>query len=302
MKRTWLSVFLVACLLLCGGCTQQTSTAEDTVFYYLDTSTGALATGNIDHLSEDGEESVAQLLDALRTVPIGKEGTPILDGSFALQTRDLSGGVLTLDVSGTYDSLPKAREVLVRAGLVRTLVQAEGVRRVTITVDGEPLLDAAGNEVGPMRGESFIDNSAQQVNNYERDTVVLYFTDDKGEALIAEPRAIYHSSSQPLEWAVVQRLVDGPKVEGNYPVMTTDVEIISVSTAQGICYVNLSGAFLNNTLAVSDAVPVYAIVNSLVESCHVDGVQFSVEGDAKVVFRDTIDLGDLIKEDTSLIR
>ena len=52
--------------------------------------------------------------------------------------------------------MSKAREVLVRAGFVRTLVQIQGVRYVAFTVDGIPIPRIpGGNEVGLVGGHFY---------------------------------------------------------------------------------------------------------------------------------------------------
>ena len=42
-----------------------------------------------------------------------------------------------------------------RAGLVRTFVQVPEVERVTLLIDGDPLQDSKGREIGTMTAESF---------------------------------------------------------------------------------------------------------------------------------------------------
>lgn len=42
-----------------------------------------------------------------------------------------------------------------RAGLVRTFVQVPEVERVTLLIDGDPLKDSKGREIGTMTADSF---------------------------------------------------------------------------------------------------------------------------------------------------
>ena len=44
-----------------------------------------------------------------------------------------------------------------RAGLVRTFVQVPEVERVTFLIDGDPLKDSKGREIGTMTADSFLE-------------------------------------------------------------------------------------------------------------------------------------------------
>ena len=218
-----------------------------------------------------------------------------------MEIAGITDRTLSLRFPENYYDLEKTREVLMRAGIVRTFVQLEGVDRVQFFVGDEPLADDEGRVIGPMRRETFVDNSAQQLNNYEKASVKLYFANETGDALVEEYRTIYHISSQPLEWAVVARLISGPAKEGCYASLPADTEIISVSTSNDVCYVNLSSNFLNSTLNVQEEIPIYSIVNSIAESCNVPQVQIAVEGDIKVTYGENMRLDVLYEENTGLV-
>lgn len=77
----------------------------------------------------------------------------------SIKTYTLENGLLTLNLSGEYGELARPQEVLVRAGLVRTFVQVPEVERVTLLIDGDPLKDSKGREIGTMTADSFVENS-----------------------------------------------------------------------------------------------------------------------------------------------
>ena len=129
----------------------------------------------------------------------------------------------------------------------------------------------------------------------------LYYASDDGKHLKRESRSIYYSSSKSIEWAIVERLISGPKVKGNYAVIPPNTHIISITTSEGTCYVNLDESFVSKTLNVSDRLIIYSIVNSLVENCGVTSVQFSVAGETDVKFGSDISLAKPFTEDMSLI-
>lgn len=64
--------------------------------------------------------------------------------------------------------MSKTTEVLTRAAVVRSLTQIPEVEYVMITIAGEPLMDMAGNPLGIMTADMFVDNEGEQMNSYER--------------------------------------------------------------------------------------------------------------------------------------
>ena len=56
------------------------------------------------------------------------------------------------------------REILVRAGIVKVFTQLQSVSGVTFEVEGEPLLDSNGEEVGTLGKDSFIENEGRNIN------------------------------------------------------------------------------------------------------------------------------------------
>ena len=302
MMRRMLCLLLCALLLLVPGCGETAPAAEGTALsYYINAEGTALVTQPWTPAEGDTEAQIRAFRDKLAAPAEDPAMTGLLPENVKLQKTAYEKPLLTLTFNDAYQTMEPTREVLVRAGLVRMFTQIEDVTRVAIYIGSKPLTDSSGREIGAMRRESFIDNSAQMLNNYEQDAVRLYFANASGDRLVEETRAIYHSSSQPLEWAVVARLVEGPRSPDAHPVLPADLEILSVSTAQEICYVNLGRTFLTGSPDVAAQIPVYAIVNSIIQSCNVKQVQIAVEGDIKVTFKETMDLNTLYEADMSLV-
>ena len=298
-----LMALLLLLSVILGGCASPMENASDNVIYiyYLNQEEDALVTVSYIPNLQQSKDLVEELRDELCRTPSSESMECLLPENVVVEIISVEDRTLTLRFPESYYDMDKTREVLVRAGIVRTFVQIEGIDRVQFYIGESPLIDADGNPVGLMRRESFVDNSAQQLNNYERNAVRLYFANESGDMLVEEPRAIYHSSSQPLEWAVVSRLVEGPKTAGSFATLPPDTEILSVSTANDVCYVNLSKSFLNSTLTVSEEIPVYSIVNSLIKSCNVKQVQIAIEGEIKVTFRDSMRLDQLFELNEALV-
>ena len=63
-----------------------------------------------------------------------------------------------------------------------------------------------------------------------------------------------------------------------------------MTSEEGICYVNLDEAFLENIYGVKPEVVVYSLVNSIIDGSEADQVQISVNGESQIMYMDTVDL------------
>lgn len=168
---------------------------------------------------------------------------------------------------------------MARAGLVRTFGQIPGVEFIRINIEDAPLTDDADNEIGLMTPESFVENSGKEINTYQDVTMTLYFANEDGTKLEPEQRKVYYSSNVPLERVVVEQLIKGPKESGHYATLPTDTNILSVTISDGICYVNFDEKVQQTTVGAKADTAIYSIVDSLVQVCQVDNVQFSINGE-----------------------
>ena len=203
-----------------------------------------------------------------------------------------------------YKKLSPSSEVLVRAAIVRTMTQLEGISYVSVTVGGEALTDSLGNVVGPMTADLFIDNAGNEINAYEKTRLLLYFTNESGERLIGvQTKPVVYSSNISMEKLVVERLIAGPDAENEelYPVINPATKVLGVTVKDGTCYVNLDNGFLTQTYNVSAEVQIYSIVNSLVELSNINKVQIAVNGNTDMIFREKISLSNVFDRNLDLV-
>ncbi|MGX8729065.1 MAG: GerMN domain-containing protein [Lachnospiraceae bacterium] len=263
---------------------------EGYVIYCLDAEGESLEKEALTLRSVTTKDMIEEILLVFREQQTAEGHLRLLPNSVKILSYFLEDQTLNVNFGKAYAELPRTREVLARAGIVRTLVQLDGVQKVAFTVEGEPLTDSRERKIGSMTAETFIENSGREINNYRSATISLFYSNEFGERLHRESRLIYYSSSQPLEWAVVERILRGPKVQGNYATVPTGTQIISVATSEGTCYVNLSAQFDTEVLGVNPQITIYSIVNTLIENCGVTAVQISIAGESDVLFRSSIPL------------
>ena len=275
-----LQVFFLLALSGCASGGTDQDTEGLTPVYYINNEETRTEAYYVSKEAGDADEEINALLTALaQKDPKARYKAPLAMG-FEIQKINLYEGVLTLDMSLEYKRLVFTTEVLVRAAIVKTLCNSEYVDSVYFTVDGKPLKDHSGFEVGAMDAGTFISNDGNEINTYEEADVMLYFASADGNSLISVYRNKFYSTSMPLERFVVDELITGPSagVEGLYPSVNPSVSVLSISTKDGVCYVNLSTDFLIPYGNVPTNVSVYAITDSLCNLPNVDKVQILVDG------------------------
>jgi germination protein M len=269
-----------------GACGRQEQ-EEGTLYsvYYLSNSETKVETHEHGVTSEDVEGQVQELIDYLSSTPEKLEYKAPLS-YFHVNDVTIDESRVFLDVDSAYSKMPATTEVLVRAAIVRTLTQIDGIKYVGITVDGVQLYDNTGNPVGLMNADQFINNDGNEINTYELIKVKLYFANEDGDKLIAAYREKHYSTNTPLERFIVEEIIAGPsgQIAGLYPTVNPETKIISVSTKDGICYVNLDSGFTTVENNVSTEVAIYSIVNSLVELSSINKVQILVNGEVPATF------------------
>lgn len=311
-KRKWLAVCLIGLMMLImTACGKEKEKRDETVYRIYCVNYDETGVISYDYTTEnkDSNTVLQELLEQLRTVPDRLEYKGPLVRGFSLLDYSLTEGQLLLNFDENYKKQGILTEILIRASIVRTLVQVKEVEYVSFMVNGEPLQDASGNVVGVMNGDTFIDNAGKEINTYEKAKIKLYFANEAGDGLVAVSRTKVYSSNVALEKLIVEELIAGPKEEDSilprsrksYPVMNADTKLVSVNVRDGICYVNLNSSFLNQDYHVTPEVTVYALSNSLAELANINKVQISVEGETNVNYREAINLSTVFERNLDLV-
>lgn len=295
--------FLITGLLLTGCGETQEQTEEGAVsVYYINKAETKITPVSRTLESTDKEEQVAEVIEALKENPVELSLRTTING-YEIRTWEIADTQLILDVSEEYKRISPTTEVLIRAALVRTLIQIRGIDHVALTVNGEALTDSLGATVGPMTADMFIDNAGNEINAYEKVRLKLYFANETGDRLVECPVSCVYNSNISMEKLVVERLVAGPP-EGDsdaYPVINPATKVLSVTVKDGTCYVNLDDGFMTQMYNVTGDVVVYSIVNSLVELSNINKVQIAVNGETNLVYRETFNFSTVFDRNLDLV-
>ena len=311
MLQTAAAVLTAAAVGAAGMCVPVPASSEkkpaekkelEATVYYLNENGHGRSPVTVSITEGDLHSTLQTFFKKLREAPAKSRLIPLLPPDVTINSYSFSGGLLTLDFGKNYQSLESTREVLARAGIVRTMVQIDEVENIRFTIDGREAVNGDGLRLTIMNADSFVEDAGKTINAIQHTMINLYFASGDGKSLKLESRSIYYSASKPLEWAIVERIIAGPLVKGNYPTVPANLQIMGVTCSNGVCYVNLNQTFIQNQLTVDEKIPIYSIVDSICDNCpEVKEVQFAIDGESDVVFRHTMDLSRTYSADRSLI-
>lgn len=294
MKRGRWIAFLMAVMimLMLVGCNDDSPELAENTYevYYLGSEAYSLATEKREIVGADVKERAFKLLEAMREPEKVQNSSLFAKTELVNRITVEQGNLLNIYMNEQYGQLSVANEVLLRAGIVKTLVQLEDVQYVAIYVNEQPLIDVTGKTVGIMSAESFLDSRGENLSNYEQVMLTLYYGNTAGTGLTETSRETTISGTFSKERQVVNALLTGPESSDMLATMPQGTSLLSVSVKNNICYVNFSGGFLTGDLAVSPYVTIYSLVNSLTALSNISKVQIMVEGDSSKKFCETISL------------
>lgn len=300
--RKWLWILLLAVPLLMAGCRKQQQVDESGYrIWYINQDETCLKYENKELQSKNEEGLLREMMEVMRETPTDDELKPVIPEDVTLLDFDFEHNQLYLDFSPEYKKMPKVYEVLCRAAIVRTLGQIDGVEYVDFQVNGEPLTDLEGKEIGLMNEDQFIENAGEEINAYKTADLTLYFANKAGDKLVGQRVAMEYNSNISLEKLIVEQLIAGPPFEGAYPTIPSETKLLNISIKDKICYVNLDEGFLGTGYNVIESIPVYSIVNSLIENTDAQKVQISINGESNRMFRESINFDTIFEKNEGLI-
>ena len=189
-----------------------------------------------------------------------------------------------------------------RAAVVKTFTQIPQVSTVEFRIEGQPLVLSAGMIPGPMKSADFKDIFGSGLNAYTEARIVLYFANESGDRLHRSVRDLYYSNQISLEQCAIQQLITGPLSESEgLAVLPNTLKVNSVAVRDGVCYVDFGADFLSQAVQIDPEIIIFSIVDTLTEIPEVTSVRISVDSNAEVSFKDTVDLSQLLYRNLDFI-
>lgn len=310
MKRLIQLVFLLLLLPAIAGCSlrKQENTevrddaSQDLIIYYVNSAGDGLTGKKFVPQESSFEGILKELLYAFEN-PSDTSLVSAKPSNVVIQGYTMGVDNLTMDFNAEYLAMTNVQEILLRAALVRTLIKLPGVVNVSFTVDGQALTEDDGTPVGPMNEDTFIDTGGSGINSYHYVTLELFFPQKDGKKLERETRSVFYSSNLILEKVIAEEIIRGPQDQEHHMRATgTEASVKNIWIDGDICTLDLDEDF-NRTYdeIVDPEIALYAFVNSICEICDVKGVQFEIEGNVDIRFRDEVNLGQIFEYNPDVI-
>lgn len=298
-----LAFVLAACAL--AGCEkEEPSENASGKLYFLNDAETQIVSESYEAKATFLEAQVQEYVDALKKEPEGRARKKLLPDNVSL--LDFSFGEadqLILNFDANYSTLTGITEILIRAALVKTFCQIDGVDYVEFYINGIPYMNGEV-PVGMMKAEDFIDNTADSEYYTQAASVSVYFANEDGTALRESHRRVVYNGNITIEQLVVEQLIEGPIEEelaaGMYATIPQGTQLSKISTRDGVCYLDLSEKFLEKLEGVDEQVVLYSIVNSLVELPNVNKVQIRIGGELRKNYQ-SVEMPEMFERNLDLI-
>lgn len=192
--------------------------------------------------------------------------------------------VTTVDFSNEFQKTNGLSEITTRFSVVNTLTGISGVEKVRIHINGEEILGESGMPLGEM-GPVTLDANGMPVSG-EMKTVTLYFSDSNAEFIVGEKRDIVVEANESVEEATLRELFKGPVDENLWDAIPDGTKLLSVSTRDGLCTVNLSKEYVDNSPGgtASERMAIMSVVDTLTGLEGVKKVQFLIGGKKREIY------------------
>lgn len=305
MKNRIIACIAVFMMLLCGcGKEEEKTVVSGPRLYYLNAQETKLVSEEYELKADFKEAQVKELIDALDKEPEARglkkllpDDVNLLEYSFGMADQ------LILSFDTGYNSLSGIREILIRAGLVKTFCQVEGIDYVEFYINGISYMNG-DIPVGMMSTEDFVESTASAEFNSKPIEVTLYFANDSGTALCSTTRSVNYSGDKSMEQFVVELLLEGPtekeREAGMKACFGEGIQIQKVVSKDGVCYIDFNEAFMGKSEQITDQVVIYSIVDSLAELSNINKVQFKIDGEIRKTYQ-TLEFSGMFERNLDLL-
>lgn len=300
IRKTLLIVLGICLGCLSVSCGKRTEIEQgESYIYCLNSDRTGLQKVSYEIGEKDVLKEAEEMLEELSRPSEEIEYTPPLPKEVKVRQCELEGGILYVDFTAQYKQMDAVEETLVRAAVVESLIRIDGIDSVWIRVEGEDLADRSGQVLGYLNEDDFVQSEGASPSSYQTESLTLYFANPQGDGLVEQTMEVRYNSNVSKEKLIVEKLMKGPRKSSAKATINPDTNLLSVTTKDGICYVNFDKTFLKGAYEVKPQVTIYSLVNSLVQGTGAGKVQISINGENDNKYMQTVDLSQPLTADLS---
>ena len=301
MKKRLICIVLIGilCVSVLAGCGNDDGRKYDV--YYLNIEKTALVTKSVKIESTKVDDVIEELLRYLTTDTESTEYIKPIPADVKVRDCKLDRGELKIEFSPEYNDLKGLKEVLTRSAVAKTMLQVEGVNKVSFYVSGVPLIGDDGNVTVAYTDDSFIDDYGDESGFKESKELTLYYATEDGDNLICEKKIVELDERVPLANAVLDYLRKKPETDGAKVPIPDDTKILYTSVSDGVCYVTLDSTLLTEKPDISSKAIIYSIVNSLCDSADVKSVVIKTGNINDATQKDYLDISGTYVGDRTMV-
>ncbi|MGN1378477.1 MAG: GerMN domain-containing protein, partial [Dorea sp.] len=237
-RRYQIALSAAVCIIMVTGCGRGKQLSDsDQGLYYANQEGTALVKEEYKTAGSTTEEKIEDVLKEMPKKTDDEDYRSVFPEGVKVTGWEYADGKLEICFNDRYQEMTPSQEVLLRAAVVQNLGQIQGVNYVYFLIEGEPLKDSQGSDVGYMRAEDFIQNTGSTLHSYQTAELNLYFPNSQGDQLVKESVSIRYNSNMSKEKLIVEQLIKGPSSEEAQPAIPPETKVMSVSVKDHICYV-----------------------------------------------------------------
>lgn len=301
MNKLKIAIIFAILLFAMAGCGNKETESSEYNMFYVNKDETKIVEEAYTPQSENTKDIVDEFLAKLDENPENANYKKSKPDSVKLLNYSVDANQVYLTFDEGYYDMSSVTEILFRTSIVRMLTQISGIEFVSFYINDKPLMDVNDNVVGIMTASNFIENTGNEINSYERTTLTIYYANQEGNKLVETSVDLVYSSNMSNEKLIMEQLIKGPTSDKVYPTIPPETKLISVSIKDGVCYVNFDEGFLNPTYELIESVPVYSVVNSLLELPNINKVQILINGETNVTYREAINFDTLFERNLDII-
>lgn len=172
LKSLLFCLVFVLGLTACGG--KNKVKEGDSFVYCMNTDKTGLVKNACEIQGDGIQEKAESVLKEMQESTDETQCTPALPKEVKVLRCTLKGSILEVNFSEEYKDTKPLEEKLMRAAIVQSLMQLDGVNAVSILVGGVQLQDESGENIGLLNEDDFVQNT-DSLSSYQTGTITLYF-------------------------------------------------------------------------------------------------------------------------------